>query len=355
MASLKVVGGIGGVFAAAAISGSCCVGTCPCPSGSARAKHMLFTRTLGAVSFDSPSPWTIGCWDKLFIRPACFMNAHSEKATVLILGGYGTFGQLMAKTLAAAGVHVIINGRRQPPAQKLRQDIESAHPGSAVKVACFDVHQQLSAELERLKPDLVIHTCGPFQAQNTRVAATIIGAGIHYLDLADSREYVARMHDLHDLAVAHQVVAITGASTVPALSSAALTWLQDTYRLQRFTRVQMGITPGQKTPRGLATTRAVLSYLGKVISPWPGSTQRRHGWMDLYRQQYPTIGTRLMGNCEAPDLDLLNRYFEIDELQFSAGMDSKLLHLLPAAVLIQARRPAAVTFGQRCVAKSWNQ
>ena len=256
------------------------------------------------------------------------MNLKPDSGPVLILGGYGTFGRLIAKPLATAGLHVIINGRRTSAAQQQQQQIIKGCPTARVSVACFDVHQQLAVELARLKPAVVIHTCGPFQQQDMEVAITVITAGIHYLDLADSREYVSRMSALDDLARDHQVTAITGASTVPALSSAALTWIQNTYHIKRFKQVRIGITPGQKTDRGLATTRAVLSYLGKPLHPWPGSGQPRFGWMDMYRQVYPTIGGRLMGNCEAPDLDLLNQHFAIDQLQFSAGMDSKLLHLL---------------------------
>jgi len=254
---------------------------------------------------------------------------HStESGPVLVLGGYGTFGRLITRALATAGLQVIINGRQPAKARALQQRITEEDPAAKISVACFDVQQQLSAALERLQPALVIHTCGPFQSQDTAVARTIVTAGSHYLDLADSREYVAQMNDLDGLARQHQVTAITGASTVPALSSAVLTWLQETHQIQRFNSVRMGISPGQQAPRGLATTQAVLSYLGQAMKPWPGDCKKRFGWMDLYRQAYPTIGGRLMGNCEAPDLDLLGQHFGIEQLQFSAGMDSKLLHLL---------------------------
>jgi len=269
------------------------------------------------------------------------MNDRTDHQRILILGGYGTFGQRITRALAKQGYEVLVNGRHQASAQKLIQRLRIEHPGVRLSAACFDIHQHLEAQLKRLNPWLVIHTSGPFQTQHADIAEMILSAGCHYIDLADSRQYVKQMNNLDGLAKQQQVTAITGASTVPALSSAVLTWLQKNHQISHFKHIQMGITPGQKTPRGLATTRAVLSYLGKPLEPWTGSLRQRHGWMDTYLQNYPHIGRRLMANCEAPDLDLLADHFSLDELQFSAGMGSKVLHLLMwlTAVLVRTGLP----------------
>lgn len=254
------------------------------------------------------------------------MNAN--RPDVLILGGYGVFGQRIADALCQRSIHVIINGRRSAPAEALRQRLLEHHPKAMVSLAVFDVNHDLADQLNRLKPQVVIHTCGPFQGQDTQIASTIINTGIHYIDLADGRDYVQNMAALDAAAKAHQVTAITAASTVPALSSAVLAQLRDQTNISRFEQVRMGITPGQKTPRGLATTQAVLSYLGRRLQPWPGMASPCYGWGGLHRQKYPTIGHRLMGHCEAADLDFFAAHFNIQTLSFAAGMESKLLHLL---------------------------
>ncbi len=251
---------------------------------------------------------------------------QNKQPKVLILGGYGTFGSRIARELCHQSYHVIINGRHSKSANALRKQLIKEHTNAQIDVACFDIYHDLAPQLKQLKPTLVIHTCGPFQGQDTRTAKTIISAGIHYIDLADGRDYVKQMMDLDPLAKRHGVTAITAASTVPALSSAALMSLQKQHQIESFQQVKIGISPGQKTARGYATAQAVLSYIGQALAPWRGNRKTHYGWQDIYLQKYPTISNRLMSNCEAADLDFLPDYFPIQQLHFAAGMESKLLH-----------------------------
>ncbi|MCZ6901769.1 MAG: hypothetical protein O7C59_06995 [Rickettsia endosymbiont of Ixodes persulcatus] len=87
-----------------------------------------------------------------------------------------------------------------------------------------------------------------------------------------------------------------------------------------------GITPGQKTEKDLATTAAVLSYLGKPLNFYPGTKYKTYGWQDLYLQTYPIIGKRWMANCDVSDLNLLPKYYGLKSIKFSAGMESITLH-----------------------------
>ena len=66
----------------------------------------------------------------------------------------------------------------------------------------------------------------------------------------------------------------------------------------------LSLTAGQKAERGLATTQAILGYVGRKLKPCAGY-ETRYGWQDLHLQKYPGIGSRLMANCDVPDLDLL--------------------------------------------------
>lgn len=256
------------------------------------------------------------------------MKQKNKQKSILVLGGYGTFGRRIVKALCAKGYQLLINGRNQVKANQLLNELINEQADATVATACFDVFTELNSKLKELKPDLVIHCCGPFQGQDTAVAQIIIESGVHYIDLSDGREYVQCMLKLDQLASLHNTVAITAASTVPTLSSAALLYLQQSFQIEVFNEVRIGISPGQKTSRGLATTQAVLSYVGKPLKPWPGLSKTKFGWQDTYLQSYPGISNRLMSNCEAADLDLLHHHFPIDKLYFSAGMESKLLHSL---------------------------
>ncbi len=257
------------------------------------------------------------------------MKAHNK---IMVLGGYGTFGKRIVQQLCQQNTTLIIAGRNRAKAQKLAdklsQNISAQASNCVIKIAIFDVHTELANALNKHQPKLIIHTCGPFQGQTTAVAQTCIKFGIHCIDLSDARDFVAQMLKLDQQAKAKKVMLITAASTVPTLSSAVIEHFMQTAHFAQFQNVKYGITPGQKTERGLATTKAVLSYIGKVIKPGTNDDEIRYGWQNTYLQKYPEIGNRLMGNCEIPDRDLLQKYYPIDTLQFSAGMESKLFHLI---------------------------
>ena len=90
--------------------------------------------------------------------------------------------------------------------------------------------------------------------------------------------------------------------------------------------LEFGIAPGQKAERGLATTQAILGYVGKKLKRCAGY-ETRYGWQDLRLQKYPEIGSRLMANCDVPDLDLLPEKYGIKKIRFSAGMENPIVHL----------------------------
>ncbi len=238
---------------------------------------------------------------------------------VLILGGYGNFGKRIAAGLTRRGVPVRIAGRDQAKALALCQALgDLARP-----IAC-DIHRDLEATLASERPSVVIHTCGPYQGSDYAVARACIRAGVHYIDLADARDFVRDFVQLDTKARAAGVTLISGASTVPGLSSAVLNHLRPDFA--RMDRLDFGISPGQKAERGLATTRAILSYVGKPLSPFAGHS-RAYGWQDVHRQTYPVMGKRWLANCDIPDLDLLPPVYGLKDIRFGAGLELGVLHL----------------------------
>lgn len=71
-----------------------------------------------------------------------------------------------------------------------------------------------------------------------------------------------------------------------------------------------------------------MSYVGKPLKLIPGESKNIYGWQGLYRQTYPELGNRWMANCDIPDLDLFPTYYGIKHIQFSAGLESNVLHLI---------------------------
>ena len=251
------------------------------------------------------------------------MNDYKIKK-ILILGGYGNFGKRLSITFVKNNIPIIIAGRNKTSAEQLRDHIKEQYDNAIIDIAIFDVDNDLSNQLDKLKPAIVINTCGPFQSKDYSVALACIKHNIHYIDLADARDFVNHITTLDQKAKQAGVAVISGASTVPGLSSAVLDHFKEEFK--HINSLTYGITPGQLADRGLATTESILSYLGKPLRPAVGSNQIRYGWQDIYRQTYPELRNRWMANCDIPDLDLLPRHYKINEIHFSAGMESEFLH-----------------------------
>jgi len=243
---------------------------------------------------------------------------------VLVLGGYGHFGARIVHALAGeANVEVIVAGRSATqqgpmtfadlPAQ-CRERLRFAN----LDTTSVDLAQQLSA----WQPALVIHTAGPFQGQGYAVAEACLRAAAHYVDLADGRDFVRDFPAQMDAAArAAGRAAITGVSTLPAISSAVVDALFDHFDALR--EIDIVIAPAQRTPLGLATVRAVLSYCGVPFRCWQeGRWQRVTGWRRPERVTFAHLRPRLASPCDVPDHDLLvARYPGVHSVRFRAALE----------------------------------
>lgn len=243
---------------------------------------------------------------------------------IMVLGSYGNFGKRIVKRLANEDVELMLCGRDRQKIEVLISEV--THNQAKLSSYVFNIQNELKKYLQQLQPDLVINTCGPFQFCNYTIPKACIEYQINYIDLADARDYVNRITLLDEQARTKSCFVITGASTLPTLSSAVIEYfLKNFLKLEE---VSYGISPGQKTERGLATVKAIMSYLGKPIKPYAKFDKDLYGWQSLHRVYYPTLGYRLMGNCDIPDFDIFPEYYNLDSLHFSAGMESKTLHIL---------------------------
>ena len=239
---------------------------------------------------------------------------------VLILGGYGNFGKRIALALTKKNISVVVAGRNKEKAEGL----VALLPAGLAEAAAFDATKELSSQLETLRPAVVVNASGPFQTSNYDVARLCIEHGVHYVDLADGRDFVNGISALDAQARQRDVAVISGASTVPGLSSAVI----EHYKAE-FSDIEslvFGISPGQKAERGLSTTQAIMSYVGKPLTPFAGVLHPVYGWQDIYRQEYPELGKRWMANCDIPDLDLLPPRYGIRSIRFSAGLELGFMH-----------------------------
>ena len=237
--------------------------------------------------------------------------------TIVVLGGYGNFGRRIVAALAQEPeCRVFVCGRNiELATQVARQEGGGAEPLS------LDCHgSNFSSELRRIGAALVIHTAGPFQRQGYAVPRACIEAGAHYIDLADGREFVCGIKSLDTEAHASDVLVVSGASSLPALSSAVVDSLQQ--KFSAIDSIDHGITSGAKPP-GQATMTGVLDYAGKPLRQFrDGEWQSAFGWQGLTRRVYPApVNARWIANCDVPDLELFpERYRPVRTVQFRAGV-----------------------------------
>jgi hypothetical protein len=266
---------------------------------------------------------------------------------VLVLGAYGFFGSRICAALAKnPRIYLMLAGRDHAKATAAAYQLGL----SADHARTLDATDaQLALQLRKLGVGILIHTVGPFQGQGYEVARAAIKAGCHYLDLADGRAFVASIAKLDAEARTAGVSVISGASTLPALSSAVV----DRYRgeFARLDAIHLGITSGGVLP-GAATLRAVLGYCGKRFRTLEnGVWIDVYGWLDPQQHEFPkSIGTRLIGRCDVPDLDLLPQRFPgVKTVSFHAGFASRLGHRIVeqlAIVVREGRLKSALSFAR---------
>ncbi|PIU07464.1 MAG: saccharopine dehydrogenase [Methylobacterium sp. CG08_land_8_20_14_0_20_71_15] len=235
-----------------------------------------------------------------------------------------------------AGLEIVLAARTRTALDALAAQLRPAYPEARIETALLD--RARPEDLARLRPWAVVDAAGPFQGSGTDLARAACALGAHSIDLADGRAYVAGFPAALDAAArAAGVLAVTGASSTPALSHAALEPLVAGWR--RLDTVAVAISPGAQAPRGLSVIRAILSYTGRPVRVFAGGGwTERSGWSGSQRRPMPGLGRRWLALCETPDLDLLPARFPIrEEALFLAGLELGAMHLGLAALAMPVR------------------
>lgn len=259
---------------------------------------------------------------------------------ILVLGGYGNFGKLICEYLAQrSDIDLIIAGRNQGKADKLCASLKATGSRCQLSALVIDTYSDsFLHQLIQIHADIVIHTCGPFQGQDYHVANACITAGSHYIDLADDRRFVGDFQTLNKQALQHNVIAVSGASSVPGLSSVVI----DHYATEfaELVDIDFAIVPGSNVDLGEATLKGILSYSGRPFPSWEqGKYMDRYGWMDNRRLYLgETLGKRWLANVNIPDLELFPlRYPGVQRVRFQAGHELGIIHLSMAFMALLSR------------------
>ena len=245
---------------------------------------------------------------------------------IVLIGATGFFGQRLAKRLATIdAIELIVTSRDAARAEALATNLKSGDCACAISGMAFDSGVNAKAALAELKPFLVIDTSGPFQSPNFELARAAIDAGAHWIDLADASGYITGFAAvLDDAAREEGVTAIAGASSTPALSTAAVQDLTRQWR--RLDTVDIAIFPGGGGQVGLSVIQALLTYAGRPIAIWRnGELTDTIGWGSVTRARMPNLGVRYLSPVETADAFILPERFTVtSRVIFYAGLESRI-------------------------------
>ncbi len=188
---------------------------------------------------------------------------QAGRLTVLIIGGYGTFGGRLCDLLAdEPRLTLIVAGRSLAKATSF-----CARSSQAKLVpAAIDRNAGLAAAVAAHDPDIVIDASGPFQAYGRDAYAVVeaaFAAGADYLDLADGGTFVAGIAQFDARAHCLGRFVLAGASSFPVLTAAVVRRLAAD--LDRVDTIAAGIAPSPYAGVGINVIRAIASYAGRPV------------------------------------------------------------------------------------------
>jgi short subunit dehydrogenase-like uncharacterized protein len=150
---------------------------------------------------------------------------------VLLLGGAGNSGRLIAAELAARRLSIRLAGRRPGPLEDLARALTA--DGATTDVRTVDVSDAASLAEAIAGVGVVLSTIGPFTRQAGPVIDACLAARLPYVDIANEWPAVRGLLDRDEQALAHAVTLVTGAGFGPAATETLVLRLVE----------QMGVVP----------------------------------------------------------------------------------------------------------------
>ncbi|HNB25416.1 MAG TPA: DUF4166 domain-containing protein [Alphaproteobacteria bacterium] len=252
--------------------------------------------------------------------------------TILILGGYGTFGGRLAQLICEAeGAGLIIAGRSLAKAEEFRAHLPNA---AAHRAAAIDRDGDLADQIRPLGADVIVDATGPFQAYGARpyrVVEAALELGIPYLDLADGADFVAGIDRFDAEARRKGIFVLAGVSSFPVLTAAVLRELSQ--GMAQIDSLRGGIAPSPYAGVGRNVIRAIASYAGQEVAMLrQGKPARPRALIDSLRYTIAPPGRLPLRNIlfslvDVPDLRAIPaRYPQLREVWMGAGPVPEVLH-----------------------------
>jgi hypothetical protein len=218
----------------------------------------------------------------------------AERPRVLIAGGSGVFGRLLAsELLRTTSADLILAGRRLPAVLAASKELGAPDRTSAMALDLGDTDS-----LTRAAGGCAVVACaaGPFQDLSPELPAATVRAGAHWLDIGDHAGWVLPLLEDRALDAAARsagVAVIPGLSTVPALSGVLARWGRD--RLPGADRARVILFIGNRNAKGSGAIASAMSS----------------GFARPTRVRLP-FGRRFAYLGRSPDTELLRRDLDLE-------------------------------------------
>jgi hypothetical protein len=247
----------------------------------------------------------------------------AERPRVLIAGGSGVFGRLLARELLrTTSVDLVLAARHLATADGACREVGAPDRTSAIALDLGDPES-----LTRAARGCVAVACaaGPFQELSHDLPLAAVRAGAHWVDIGDAEGWVVPILDDTTLDAAARdagLAAIPGLSTVPAISGALARWGRE--RLPGARRARVTLLIGNRNAKGAgAIASAMASGFGRPTR------------VDL------PFGRRLAYLGRSPDTELLRRDLGL-EAEFRV-----VLEWGPAGLFVSGVGPLVSHLGDR--------
>lgn len=253
---------------------------------------------------------------------------------LLVIGGYGTFGGRLAELLCREErIALVIAGRSKSAALSF---CHALPPGALREARALNRDRDVARQIRKINPHIVVDASGPFQAYGEdpyRVVKAALATGSHYLDLADSPEFVRGIRQFDGAAKEQGLLILSGVSSFPVLSAAMVRDLANDFG--RIDSITGGIAPSPYAGVGYNVIRAVAGYAGKGIPVRrQGRKQTARALRETARFTIAPPGEipllpRTFSLVDVPDLQLLaDEWPEVKEIWMGAAPEPAILHCL---------------------------
>lgn len=242
---------------------------------------------------------------------------------ILVLGGYGTFGRIVARELDSRQIPITVAGRNLQKAEQLAtQLVESGSACRAMQLDAGDVGT-LNNVLSQFC--IVVNCAGPFSQFDATLLRACWEHRCHYVDIADDRRYAANVREFGQLFAARGLTAAYGCSSLPAISGAAA--IAAAERIGglsggRIRHARSTLFIGNNNPKGAAAVRSTAELLGALIETPQGQIL---GLRDAQLVPLPEpFGPRYCVNFDSPDYDLMPQLLGVNSVSVKVGFELQL-------------------------------